>query len=110
MSHLFSAAHFPGHCFRLIPASGSFAASACEPESVDSTLLGEVSLNESEHALAFVISYERIQEFAGRGRPLRVRERVVYVYRQGTRVLPACASYANHHLARIPHAGYISEG
>jgi hypothetical protein len=26
--HHFSAAHFPGHCFRLIPASGSFAASA----------------------------------------------------------------------------------
>src|SRR6266853_7022336 len=24
----FSSTHFPGHCFRLIPASGSFAASA----------------------------------------------------------------------------------
>jgi hypothetical protein len=26
--HSFSATHFPGHCFRLIPASGSFASSA----------------------------------------------------------------------------------
>src|SRR5260370_7514577 len=26
--HPFSATHFPGHCFRLIPPSGNFAASA----------------------------------------------------------------------------------
>jgi hypothetical protein len=53
----------------------------CDPESVDSALSGEVAVNEREHALAFVISYEHIQELAG---PLQKPEgpgKVVYVYR-----------------------------
>ena len=37
----------------------------CDTERVDSALQGEVVVNEREHALAFVISYDRIQAFAG---------------------------------------------
>jgi hypothetical protein len=53
----------------------------CDPENVDSALYGEVAVNESEHALAFVISYENIQQFLGPVRKPDGPGKVVYVYR-----------------------------
>ena len=53
----------------------------CDAESVDSTLDGEVAISVPQHALAFVVSYDRIQDFAG---PIQKPEgpgKVVYVYR-----------------------------
>lgn len=53
----------------------------CDPESVDSTLDGQVVVNQREHALAFVISYDRIQDFAGTVQKPDSLGKVVYVYR-----------------------------
>jgi hypothetical protein len=53
----------------------------CDPQSVDSTLQGEIAVNEREHALVFVISYDHIQDFE---EPVQKPEgpgKVVYVYR-----------------------------
>ena len=49
---------------------------------MDSALQGEVVVNEREHALAFVISYDRIQAFAGPVQKPEGPEKVVYVYRR----------------------------
>jgi hypothetical protein len=53
----------------------------CDPETVDSTLQGELTVSENEHALAFVISYEHIQKFAGPVQKPEGPGEVVYVYR-----------------------------
>lgn len=53
----------------------------CDAGRVDSTLAGEVAISEPEHALAFVISYDRIQEFAGPVQKPEGPGKVVYVYR-----------------------------
>lgn len=52
----------------------------CDAESVDSMLDGEVAISVTQHALAFVISYEHIQDSVG---PVRKPDgpEVVYVYR-----------------------------
>ena len=51
----------------------------CNPEEMDSTLVGNVAINDSEHALAFVISYEQIQITEGEQKPSPGK--VVYVIR-----------------------------
>ncbi len=55
----------------------------CDAESVDSTLDGEVAVNESEHALAFVISYnlDRFWDFSAPGQKPVSPGKVVYIYR-----------------------------
>jgi hypothetical protein len=53
----------------------------CDPESFDSELSSDVKTNEAEHALAFVISYEQIQDYPNdEAKPSGPKE-VVYVYR-----------------------------
>ena len=52
----------------------------CNPEEMDSTLVDDVAINDSEHALAFVISYEQIQITEGDQKP-SVPGKVVYVIR-----------------------------
>jgi hypothetical protein len=52
-----------------------------DPETVDSTLQGELAVSDSEHALAFVISYKPIQKFAGPVQKPGGPGKVVYVYR-----------------------------
>jgi hypothetical protein len=53
----------------------------CDAESVDSTLHGEVAVKGIQHALAFVISYDRIQDFAGPVQKPEGPGEVVYIYR-----------------------------
>jgi hypothetical protein len=53
----------------------------CDPESFDSELIGAVKSNEAGQALAFVISYEQIQQYPNdEAKPSGPKE-VVYVYR-----------------------------
>jgi hypothetical protein len=52
----------------------------CNPEEMDSTLVGDVAINDSEHALAFLISYEQIQITEGEQKP-SLPGKVVYVIR-----------------------------
>lgn len=52
----------------------------CNPEEMDSTLVGDVAINDSEHALAFLISYEQIQITDGEQKPSGPGK-VVYVIR-----------------------------
>lgn len=52
----------------------------CDAESVDSTLEGEVAISVPQHALAFVISYDRIQDSAGPVQKPEGPGKVVYVY------------------------------
>jgi len=52
----------------------------CDPERFDSALAGNVATNDEEKALAFVISFERIQVFDGEQKPSGPAQ-VVYVYR-----------------------------
>ena len=52
----------------------------CNPEEMDSTLVGDVAINDSEHALAFQISYEPIQITEGDQKPSGPGK-VVYVIR-----------------------------
>jgi hypothetical protein len=53
----------------------------CDPESFDSDLEGEVATNESESAVAFLISYEQIQFVQGDLQKLSGPKDVLYVYR-----------------------------
>ena len=53
----------------------------CDPEYFDSSLQGPVATNEKEQALAFVISYERIQMVEGDVQKPSGPKEVVYVYR-----------------------------
>jgi hypothetical protein len=53
----------------------------CDAESVDSTLDGEVAISVAQHALAFVISYDRIQDSAGPVQKPEGPGKVVYVCR-----------------------------
>lgn len=52
----------------------------CNPEQMDSTLLGDVATNDSEHALAFLISYQQLQGTLDEQKPSGPEE-VVYVIR-----------------------------
>lgn len=56
----------------------------CEPETVDSSLEGEIAVNHREHALAFVIDYDSYDRFRGSSglvqKPVNPGK-VVYVYR-----------------------------
>lgn len=52
----------------------------CDPEQFDSSLVGDVTANEKEKALAFVMSFKQIQVFTGDQKPPGP-EQVVYVYR-----------------------------
>ena len=53
----------------------------CDPESMDSSVVGEVATSAQEHALAFVISYDAIQEFPGDLKTPPGPGKVVYIYR-----------------------------
>ncbi len=53
----------------------------CDPESVDSSVVGDVVTSAQEHALAFVISYDAIQDFPGDLKAPPGPGKVVYVYR-----------------------------
>jgi len=53
----------------------------CDPESFDSELEGEVATNESESAVAFLISYEQIQFAQGDLQKPSGPKDVLYVYR-----------------------------
>jgi len=53
----------------------------CDAEVVDSALEGEVAVNDSEHALAFVISYQHVQDFEGPVQRPDGPAAVAYVYR-----------------------------
>ena len=53
----------------------------CDPESMDSSVVGEVATSAQEHALAFVISYDAIQEFPGDLKTPPGPGKVVYLYR-----------------------------
>jgi hypothetical protein len=53
----------------------------CDPEQMDSSLMGDLATNDSEHALAFMISYEQIQVTGGEQKPSGPGN-VVYVIRQ----------------------------
>jgi hypothetical protein len=53
----------------------------CDAESMDSSLVGEVVTNIQEHALAFVISYDPIQEFPADLQTPMSPGKVLYVYR-----------------------------
>jgi hypothetical protein len=52
----------------------------CDPEQMDSTLLGDVATNDSEHTLAFLISYEQLQGTLDEQKPSGPGK-VVYVIR-----------------------------
>jgi hypothetical protein len=56
----------------------------CEPETVDSSLEGEIAFNHREHALAFVIDYDSYDRFRGSSglvqKPVNPGK-VIYVYR-----------------------------
>lgn len=52
----------------------------CDPEQMDSSLLGDVAINDSEHALAFRISYNQIQATQDEQKPSGPGS-VVYVIR-----------------------------
>jgi hypothetical protein len=52
----------------------------CNPEEMDSTLVGDIAINDLEHALAFLISYEQIQITEGDQKP-SWPGKVVYVIR-----------------------------
>ena len=52
----------------------------CDPEQMDSTLLGDVATNDSEHALAFLISYHQLQGTLDEQKPSGPGQ-VVYVIR-----------------------------
>jgi hypothetical protein len=54
----------------------------CDPESFDSDLEGEVATNESESAVAFLISYEQIQFVQGDLQKPSGPKDVLYVYRR----------------------------
>ena len=53
----------------------------CNPESFDSSLVGQVAINDREHALAFAISYQHIQEVAGDAQKPDGPDKVIYVFR-----------------------------
>jgi len=53
----------------------------CDPESVDSSLRGDIAVNQREHALAFVISYDRFKDVEGPVQKPEDPGDVVYVYR-----------------------------
>ena len=53
----------------------------CDPESMDSSVVGEVATSAQEHALAFVISYDAIQKFPGDLKTPPGPGKVVYLYR-----------------------------
>src|SRR5262249_14340150 len=53
----------------------------CDPEVVDSRLEAEVAVNDSENALAFVISYKHDQDFEGPVQRPDGPAAVAYVYR-----------------------------
>lgn len=53
----------------------------CDAETADSSVRGEVAVNEREHALTFVVSYDRIQDFEGPVQKPDGPGEVVYVYR-----------------------------
>lgn len=54
----------------------------CDPENFDSALQGEVTTNEAEAAVAFLISYEQIQLVAGDVQKPSGPNDVLYVYRR----------------------------
>ncbi len=54
----------------------------CDPENFDSALQGEVATNETEAAVAFLISYEQIQLVAGDVQKPSGPNNVLYVYRR----------------------------
>jgi hypothetical protein len=53
----------------------------CDPEDFDSELEGDVKTNPAEQALAFVISYEQIQQYPNDDAKPSGPKEVVYVYR-----------------------------
>lgn len=55
--------------------------SPCDPERFDSSVVGKVALDNREHAVALVISYEIIQVFPGDVQPPSGAGKILYVYR-----------------------------
>lgn len=53
----------------------------CDPQQFDSSLEGPVASNDAEDALAFVISYEQVQLFAGDVQKPSGPKQVLYVFR-----------------------------